>query len=206
MMPGVDGHGMTARLKDDPETAPIPVIMVTARAGTRDEVEGLKAGADDYVTKPFDADVLRQRVGGVLALQERLRRRLRTEVQADDPVSPSEDSALGPVEKAARGAIRENLTDPDFGVDDLAAAVSMSRSTLYRKLKAEADATPSALIRTVRMETARSLLREGEPSTQVAYAVGYASLSSFSRTFKKETGMTPSEFANAPDAGSASSG
>jgi AraC-like DNA-binding protein len=56
------------------------------------------------------------------------------------------------------------------------------------------------------METARSLLREGEPSTQVAYAVGYASLSSFSRTFKKETGMTPSEFANAPDAGSASSG
>jgi signal transduction histidine kinase/CheY-like chemotaxis protein len=206
MMPGVDGHGMTARLKDDPETAPIPVIMVTARAGTRDEVEGLKAGADDYVTKPFDADVLRQRVGGVLALQERLRRRLRTEMQADGPVSPSEESPLGPVEEAARGAIRENITDPDFGVDELAAAVSMSRSTLYRKLKAEADATPSALIRTVRMKTARSLLREGEPATQVAYAVGYASLSSFSRAFAKDAGMTPSEFANAPDAGSASSG
>ena len=206
MMPGVDGHEMTARLKDDPETAPIPVIMVTARAGTRDEVEGLQAGADDYVTKPFDADVLRQRVGGVLVLQERLRRRLRTEMQADDPVSQSEDSTLGPVEKAARGAIRENLTDPDFGVDDLAADVSMSRSTLYRKLKAEAGATPSSLLRTVRMETARSLLREGEPATQVAYAVGYASLSSFSRAFAKDAGMTPSEFADATDAGSCSSG
>jgi AraC-like DNA-binding protein len=141
-----------------------------------------------------------------LALQERLRRRLRTERQADDPVSPSEDSALGPVENAARGAIRENLTDPDFGVDDLAAAVSMSRSTLYRKLKAEAGATPSSLLRTVRMETARSLLREGEPATQVAYAVGYASLSSFSRAFAKDAGMTPSEFADATDAGSRSSG
>jgi AraC-like DNA-binding protein len=123
-------------------------------------------------------------------------------MQADGPVSPSEESPLGPVEEAARGAIRENITDPDFGVDDLAAAVSMSRSTLYRKLKAEADATPSSLIRSVRMKTARSLLREGEPATQVAYAVGYASLSSFSRAFKQETGATPSEFAGASDAGS----
>jgi signal transduction histidine kinase/DNA-binding response OmpR family regulator len=215
MMPGVDGHEMTARLKDDPETAPIPVIMVTARAGTRDEVEGLEAGADDYVTKPFDADVLRQRVGGVLALQERLRRRLRDELRgrgadgeanrtaasASGGRASGEPASRGPVETKARTAIRDHLTDPDFGVGALAQAVSMSRSTLYRKLKAETQKTPATLIRTVRMEMARSLLREGEPATQVAYAVGYASLSSFSRAFKEDAGRTPSEFADAAGTG-----
>jgi len=195
MMPDVDGYEMTARLKEDPETRPIPIIMVTARAGTQDEVRGLRSGADDYVTKPFDADVLRQRVGGVLVLQERLRRRVERELRAENEAPAAPD--CGPVEEQARTAVREHLTDPDFGVDDLAEALAMSRSTLYRKLKAEAERTPSSLIRTVRMAAARSLLDEGEPATQVAYAVGYASLSTFSRAFKEEVGTPPSDYASA---------
>jgi signal transduction histidine kinase/DNA-binding response OmpR family regulator/ligand-binding sensor domain-containing protein len=192
MMPAVDGHEMTRRLKDDPDTATIPIIMVTARAETQDEVTGLRVGADDYVTKPFDANVLRQRVGGVLTLQERLRRRLRDELQAEEG---SSEPDRGPVETRAREAVRDHLTDPDFGVSDLAEAMAMSRSTLYRKLKEEAGLTPSTLMREVRLAKARTLLRDGEPATQVAYAVGYTSLSSFSQTFKSEVGVTPSTYA-----------
>ncbi len=191
MMPAMDGHEMTRRLKDDPDTAVIPIIMVTARAETQDEVTGLRVGSDDYVTKPFDANVLRQRVGRVFTLQERLRRRLRVELKKDDCDEPDR----GPVEKQAREAVREHLTDPDFGVSDLADVMAMSRSTLYRKLKEEASITPSALMREVRLTQARVLLRDGEPATQVAYAVGYTSLSSFSQTFKSEVGVTPSTYA-----------
>jgi AraC-type DNA-binding domain-containing proteins len=196
MMPSVDGHEMTRLLKDDPETAAIPVIMVTARAEASDEVEGLRIGADDYVTKPFDADVLRQRVGGVLTLQQRLRRRLEEELREETGDTAGEatpDEEQRPeIERRARTAVREHLTDTGFGVEALAGEVAMSRSTLYRKLKAEADTTPSALITQVRIEHAKELLRDGQPVTQVAYAVGYERLSTFSSVFSERVGEPPS--------------
>jgi DNA-binding response OmpR family regulator len=196
MMPNVDGHEMTRRLKEDPETEAIPVIMVTARAETSDEVAGLRVGADDYVKKPFDADVLRQRVGGVLTLQQRLRRRLETELQeteASDELRPEEQPEI--VQEARRVA-REHLTDPDFNVEALAGEMAMSRSTLYRKLTDAADVTPSALLTDVRIEEAQALLRNGEPVTQVAYAVGYERLSTFSSVFSEHVGEPPSAVAS----------
>jgi signal transduction histidine kinase/DNA-binding response OmpR family regulator len=202
MMPGVDGHEMTRRLKDDAETAAIPIIMLTARAATTDEVAGLQAGADDYVTKPFDAAVLEQRVGGVLTLQQRLRRRLEAELQEapDGPTDASPAPEERPeIERRARAIVRRHLTDPDFGATDLAEDMAMSRSTLYRKLRAETEHTPSGLIRQVRLAKAKSLLRDGEQVTQVAYAVGYETLSSFSHVFAEEVGTPPSTYA-APDA------
>ena len=196
MMPGLDGREMTRVLKDDPDTEAIPIIMVTARAETSDEIEGLRVGADDYVTKPFDADVLRQRVGGVLTLQERLRRRLEATLREERRDESEEDVPdRGPVEQQTRQEVREHLTDPAFGVDDLAGAMATSRSTLYRKLKAEADLTPSALITDVRLAEAQSLLDEGEAVTQVAYAVGYASLASFTQAFQERVGAPPTTYA-----------
>jgi len=196
MMPDVDGHEMTKRLKEDPETEAIPVVMVTARAGTDEEVEGLQVGADDYVTKPFDADVLHQRVGGVITLQERLRDHLREELSADE-VEPSEapDSTddQSDVEREARTIIREHLPDPDFEVNDLAEKMAMSRSALYRTFNEHTDQTPSELITEMRMEKAVELLRDGKGTiTQVAYAVGYERHSSFSRAFREHTGQAPS--------------
>jgi AraC-like DNA-binding protein len=204
MMPEVGGREMTRRLKDDPDTAPIPVIMVTARASADDEAAGLRLGADDYVTKPFDADVLRQRIGGVLRLQERLRRRLETEGRgrtgASDGRGATPDGASEErpeIVRRARQAARDHLTDPDFGVEALADALAMSRSTLYRKLKEASGQTPSSHLRAVRIEKARALLRQGEPVTQVAYAVGYDTLSTFSRVFREETGTSPSTYGDA---------
>ncbi len=192
MMPSVDGHEMTRRLKEDPETEAIPVIMVTARAETSDEVTGLQVGADDYVTKPFDADVLRQRVGGVLTLQERLRRRLTEELREEGPKKAAEPDERPEIVREARRVARDHLTDPDFNVEALAGEMAMSRSTLYRRLSDASDHTPSSLLTSVRIEKARELLKEGEPVTQVAYAVGYERLSTFSSVFKEHVGESPS--------------
>ena len=193
MMPAMDGHEMTRRLKANAETKAIPVIMVTARAGTGDEVEGLQVGADDYITKPFDANVLRQRVGGVIMLQERLRERLRVESasSADEATGPAE--ARSEVEQEARRVIREHLAESDFDASALAAEMAMSRSSLYRAFDDETDTTPSALITEVRMERAKILLSNDEGTvTQVAYAVGFEQLSSFSRAFREYAGHPPS--------------
>ena len=197
MMPEMDGREMTRHLKEIPETAAIPVILVTARAGTGDEVEGLKAGADDYVTKPFDASVLRQRVDGVIAFQERLRKRLQTEA-APEPTAPpdDEDEPCSELEREARRTIQHHLTDSDFDASDLARELAMSRSALYRAFEEETDTTPSALITEVRMERAVTLLQEEMGTvTQIAYAVGYEQLSSFSRAFREHTGRCPSAVA-----------
>lgn len=200
MMPEIGGHEMTRRLKEHPETKAIPVIMVTARAGTGDEVEGLRVGADDYVTKPFDANVLRQRVGGVIVFQERLRERLREEMKAAPASAEGDAAGRSEFERAAREVIREHLTDPGFDVEALATEMAMSRSTLYRSFKEKTDTTPSALITEVRMERAKTLLRNGEGTvTQVAYAVGFNRLSSFSRSFREYAGHPPSTVAASVD-------
>ena len=204
MMPAVDGRELTRRLRDTPETRAIPIIIVTARATTQDEVAGLREGADDYVTKPFDAAVLRQRVEGVVAFQQRLRRRVRAELESDASTdAPSSAAAAGrskagrsKAEQEARAAVRSHLSDPDFGAHDLANAVGASRSTLYRRLQETAGLSPSSLITDVRMQQARRLLERGEPVTQVAYAVGYERLSSFSRAFHRHTGQSPSSVAS----------
>jgi DNA-binding response OmpR family regulator len=209
MMPAVDGRELTRRLRDTPETRAIPIIIVTARATTQDEVAGLREGADDYVTKPFDAAVLRQRVEGVVAFQQRLRRRVRAELESDASTdAPSSAAAAGrskagrskagrsKAEQEARAAVRSHLSDPDFGAHDLANAVGASRSTLYRRLQETVGLSPSSLITDVRMQQARRLLERGEPVTQVAYAVGYERLSSFSRAFHRHTGQSPSSVAS----------
>jgi len=197
MMPVVDGYEMTRRLKRKAETEAIPVIMVTARTETEDELEGLRKGADDYVTKPFDAGVLRQRVEGVVSFQQRLRRRIREELRAAHEEAEDEAEDCPEIVREARAAIREHLTDPDFGVDELAAEMAVSRSTLYRKLKDATNRPPSALVTEVRMAEAKTLLDEGKPATQVAYAVGYETLAAFSHAFAKHVGTPLSQYAAA---------
>jgi signal transduction histidine kinase/CheY-like chemotaxis protein len=225
MMPEMDGHEMVRRLKDDSETEAIPTIMVTARAETSDEVTGLEVGADDYVTKPFDADVLRARVDGMISVQEQLRRRIREELRrrgdgsaAGDPggdrapesagdrsadaepprlVVPTAATDECEFVRTVREAIEEHLADPDLDVDRLADAVAVSRSTLYRRLKDEIGTPPSEFIRQVRLEHGARLLREEKGTvSEVAYAVGFSSLSYFSRSFREHVGQSPSEYAN----------
>ena len=203
MMPEMDGLTMTRQLKANPVTASIPIVLLTARGGTHAEAEGLETGADDYITKPFAPRVLEARVRGMFALQERLRERLRDERRSEPSDSgaavgsastPDEDPR--PHAAAARTVAMRHLSDPDFGVAELAAALDTTRSTLYRRLRAEGSPSPSDLLRTVRLEEARRLLAEDAGTvTEVAYAVGYENLSAFSRAFRKHFDATPSEMA-----------
>ncbi len=234
MMPEMDGVTMVRHLKSDRATAHIPVVMLTARAGTEHEIEGLEAGADDYVTKPFDANVLRARVAGMIEVRRRLRRRIQAELEhrrGDGPAGERAEEGApgsdGPVAERAggdqapdtapprlvvstasddepdfvrevRSTIEEHLADPDLSVERLASAVAVSRSTLYRRLKDHVDQTPSQFIRQVRIEHGARLLRQGEGTvSEVAYAVGFESLSYFSSQFREHKGQSPSAYVEA---------
>jgi CheY-like chemotaxis protein/predicted DNA-binding transcriptional regulator AlpA len=209
MMPELDGVAMTRHLRQDPATASIPVVMLTARAGPEHEVEGLTAGADDYVTKPFDAAVLRARVAGMIQIRLRLRRRIQAELhhrrEKDDApadastlIDPAPPPDAPPFVQKVRAAIEDRLADPDLSVEALARTVAVSRSTLYRRLKEQTGQTPSQFVQKVRIEHGARLLRRGKGTvTEVAYAVGFESLSYFSRQFRDHLGQPPSDYAEA---------
>lgn len=186
MMPGLDGVELVRALRTDAETDFIPVILLTAKAEQANIQDGLDAGADDYVVKPFVAATLRARVDNLIASRQRLRLRFSgapaVEVETSDPVLTR-----------IRSAIQARISDSDFTVEDLADALDMTRSTVYRKIKAAADMSPTDLIRTVRLEEARALLEAGDGLvSEVAYAVGFRSVSHFSRAFRAQHGIAPS--------------
>jgi CheY-like chemotaxis protein len=199
MMPGLDGFGLARALRADPATDCIPVILLTARAAADDEVEGLGTGADDYVSKPFNAGVLEARVANLIAGRRWLRERFRQEglpVHAAPVAAERPRSAL---ETRLRAIVEARLTEPDFNPEALAAAAGMSYKSLYRRLAAEVDATPSQFIRTVRVERAADLLKDGAGSvTEVAYSVGFNSLSHFHRCFRERFGAAPTAALHIP--------
>jgi CheY-like chemotaxis protein len=210
MMPRLDGLALARALGEDPATDGIPVVLLTARAGPRDEVAGLATGADDYITKPFDRLVLEARVANLIATRRRLRERYRREgmpapppepppvvppssVREPDPAPPAAPREPSALERRLRAVVEARLLDPDLTPETLATAVALSYQQLYRRLKDELDATPSHFIRTVRVERAAGLLRDGAGSvTEVAYAVGFNSLSHFNRCFRERFGVAPS--------------
>jgi len=201
MMPRMDGLEFNRELKRDSDLASVPVILLTARATPADQVAGLATEADQYLTKPFDPEVLLARVQSLLRIRHRLRDLLvKKEMRSSDLPSatltnkprPMPSSAF--VEKAY-AIIRENLADPEFGVDELANQLVLSRWQLRRRLVEEAGVTPNTLIRQVRLEEASTLLlsRAGNVS-EVAYAVGFLSLSHFSRSFRSHFDVSPSDY------------
>ncbi len=197
MMPKMDGLAMTNQLRTEPETAAIPIVMLTARAGIDDELEGLQAGALDYIRKPFDARVLETRIRGTLAYQHRLRRKLEeAAAQSSDtdsaPDPTTEDESRSDIENKLRRVIQDHITNPNLDAQWLANAANVSRSTLYRRLNNADAPSPAALIRTVRLEEGYTLLNNNEGTvSEVAYAVGFQSLSHFSRQFSDHFGHAP---------------
>jgi len=189
MMPEMDGFDLSDALKDDPMTEGIPLIFLTAKVDKQGRLQGLDTGADAYITKPFDADVLQARVKNLLDQRKRLRK-----IFTDDDISPMSDQ-VSEFEERVTEVIKSHLTDGDFTVAKLAKEVAMDRSHLGRKLKEELDKTPSELIRDVRLKSAAKLLRKEEGNiSEVAYSVGFNSLSYFSRRFKEKYEVSPSAY------------
>ena len=195
MMPGLDGVALVAALRADPDTDFIPVVLLTAKAEEADVQAGLDAGADAYVVKPFDVRTLRSRVAGLIASRHRLRARF----GADAPPDPAASSAGDPASADAafvgrvRAVVLERLGDEDLSVEAVAEAVGVSRSTLHRRLRETADETPSAFLRHARLGRAAGLLAESAGTvSEVAYAVGFRSVSHFSRSSRQRYGVSPS--------------
>ncbi|QKK03859.1 MAG: response regulator [Pseudomonadota bacterium] len=191
MMPELDGLGLTRAVKADPELDFIPVLMLTARGESDAIVQGLAAGADDYLAKPFDGAELAARINGLIASRRRLKARLQAEFEARDQTIDAESEFA----RAAERVVEESLSDPGFSVRDWASLMHMDRTTLFRKLKDETGQSPNDYLRESRMQRAAELLkRRAGNVAEVAEAVGFASVSSFSRRFRERFGQTPASF------------
>ncbi len=194
MMPDMNGLDLCTALKSDPRTQHIPVILLTARASEEYQLEGLNTGADDYITKPFNMEILKLRIGKLL--ENNLKKQQQPGEQLK--IEPSR-IAITPldrqfVEKAIQ-IVEDNINNADFSVEDLAARLNISRGYLYKKLIKITGKTTLEFIRLIRMKRAQQLLAESQLQVaEIAYQLGYNSPKIFTKHFKEEFGITPSEY------------
>jgi AraC-like DNA-binding protein len=193
-MPGLNGLELLHRLKNSDKTSHIPVILLTARAGRENRLAGLDTGADDYLTKPFDAEELRVRVRNLIRTRQQLREKFTTQtlLKPGQVALPSQQQVF--LDKLRR-ILEEHLDDALFGVEQLGEALGMSRSQIHRKVKAVTNQSPSDLIRSYRLQRAADLIRQDAGNlSEIAWQTGFSSLSHFSRSFHEEYGCSPSDF------------
>jgi signal transduction histidine kinase/ligand-binding sensor domain-containing protein/AraC-like DNA-binding protein len=192
MMPKMDGYELCRTLKLDERTSHVPVILLTAKAGQENKIEGLETGADDYLTKPFDAKELLVRVRNLIELRWKLRERFsvgQVLKPGEIAVTSIDDTFL----RKAMGVVEKGLGDETFSVEDFAREVGMSRSQLHRKLTALTGQSPSDFIRYMRLHRAMELLRKSAGTvSEVAYAVGFSGVSYFTKCFREQFGTLPS--------------
>ncbi len=194
MMPKMEGSMLVQKVKSDPRISHIPVILLTAKAEQRDKLEGLGAGADDYLVKPFDAQELKTRMDNLI-LQ---RRKLWDKFRADWMTKPREVHAISSDEKflaQVMDIIEKNMSDPDFDLNCLAEKTAMSRVQLHRKLKALTGLAPGEFIRNYRLDRAAQLLKKKAGNvSEIAFDVGFNNLSYFAKAFREKFGVNPSDF------------
>ncbi len=192
MMPEMDGNELCRYLKDTPETAAIPFVMLTARLSTEHKIEGFTSGADAYITKPFDFDLLLVRIGNLLRSHEGQQHKIVPQITEEKITSV--DQQL--VDKAT-AYVEKNLDNADLSVEMMSEALGMSRVHLYKRLLSITGNTPSEFIRIIRLKHAARLLREGQLNvSEVAYRVGFNLPRYFSRYFKEYYGVGPSQYKN----------
>lgn len=187
MMPVADGFELCQTLKTDERTNHIPIILLTAKATQIDKMEGLKYGADAYLSKPFDKEELLLRLDNLLALRQKIQQHYQG--QSTD-LTLEEDPFLQKV----KALIAANLEDVDFGVMPLSRALGMSRVQVHRKLKALTDVSTSQYIRQIRLQKAHQLLKNSDFTiAEIGYQVGFKDPAHFSRAFSQYFGSAPSE-------------
>ena len=196
MMPEMDGITLLKRIKDNPNISQIPVIMLTSKVEVEHKLEGLKSGADAYISKPFSMEELHIQIDNLIDNVRRLRGKFSGAVSQEERVENIEvkgnDEAL--MERIMR-SVNANMSNPDFNVDTLAADVGISRAQLHRKMKEMTGIATGKFLRNLRMEQAARLLREGKINVaQVADRVGYSDQAHFSTAFKAHFGQSPSDY------------
>ena len=196
MMPEMDGTTLCAKLKSNINTNDVPIILLTAKSREEDQLEGLQTGADAYILKPFNMDILRRTIINLLTMRRTLKNKFtgkeRQEEKVEQKKIQTPDDALM---QRVMEVINENIGDSDLSVDMIAQKVGISRVHLHRKMKELTNQTPHCFIRNIRLQQAAKLLKDGKQSiTDVMYACGFSNSASFSTMFKNLYGCSPREY------------
>lgn len=194
MMPGMDGFELSRCIKNDVRTSHIPVILLTARSAEAQKLEGLESGADDYITKPFNFEILNLRIKKLLQLRQQRQENFRgqIEVKPSDITITSLDETL--IKKAV-AYVEANMNRCELSVEELSHELGMSRVHLYKKLTSITGKSPIEFIRIIRLKRGAQLLRESQLNvSEVAYAVGFNNPKAFAKYFKEEFGVLPSAY------------
>jgi signal transduction histidine kinase/DNA-binding response OmpR family regulator len=193
VMPNMDGFEFCTAIKNDEHTSHIPLLLLTAKDSEHSSLEGYHSGADDYILKPFDNEILKLKVRNILNTRAALGRQYNSEQNILPDISVYSDIDKNFMKKCIE-AIEKNISNSQFSVDILASELGFSRSNLYRKAISLTTFNPAELIRNIRMQHAARLLKTTPIRVnEVAIEVGYDSTSKFSQAFKKHHGVLPSQ-------------
>jgi len=193
-MPEMNGKELCRKIKNDSRTSHIPIILLTALIGEEEELKGLEIGANDYMTKPFNFEILISKIRNLLSLQATFKKTYtrQLDVQSVEPILPSTD------EKFVKEIIKyigDNMLNPALSVNELSKHMGMNRNTLYKKLLTITGKSPVEYIRSQRLKKAAHLLEHSQMNiAEVSYEVGFNTPQYFARSFKDEFNMLPSEF------------
>ena len=193
MMPVKDGYETCREIMNDPKMAQTPVVMLTAKVESEDVITGIEAGADDYITKPFDVEILRSKINSLMKKRDDMKRYFSN----SSAVSHDEENTLStnPFMDAVVKNIEKHLDDSTFEAKVLADSLNMSLPTLYRKIKQYSDLSILELTRNIRLKKAAELLASQQYSVQeVAEMVGFNDTATFRKRFTEQYGVTPSQY------------
>ncbi len=209
MMPGIQGDDFCRMVKSNPDTSGIPIILLTAKTNHESIVTGLQKGADDYIAKPFNTEILKLKVRGLIENRNRLRAYLlkyameQVVLASSLPLLEEGDESMGVADlsdgdrkfmERVVDLVICNLADTEFSIDSLCREMAMSRTLFYGRLKSLTGKAPQEFIRILRLERSAELLQQGGSIAEVAEATGFINVKYFSTLFKKQFGMPPSKF------------
>ena len=194
MMEPMDGMELCRRIKYNVDLSHIPVIILTAVTSERGKMEGMESGADAYIVKPFSMDFLSQTVQNLLRQREEIKK-----MYANSPFVSASSASISPADaeflERLKAAVMRNIGNSDFNVDQLAAEMNMSRTSLNRKVRGTLDQSPNNYIRIERLKVAAEMLKSGDKKVnEVCYNVGFSSPSYFTKCFYEQFGILPKEF------------
>ncbi|WP_449436514.1 response regulator transcription factor [Pedobacter steynii] len=193
-MPEMDGNQLCGKIKSDQRTRHIPIILLTALTAEEEQIKGLDTGANDYMTKPFNFEILHSKIKNLLVLQQSFKKTYTRQINMALPEMEieSDDAKFLNV---AMLYIEENLHNPQLSVEDLSRHTAMSRVSLYKKCLKVTGKSPVDFIRSVKLEKAAVLLEKSDKTiAEICYMVGFSTPNYFAKSFKAKYHVLPSEY------------
>ncbi len=194
MMPGIDGITLCRRVKTDRTICHIPFILLTAKSSEQQQLEGLETGADDYITKPFNFQILEAKIANFINLRRNLRLLFRNKLQ----IEPQDITVTSLDEQFMRKSlelVEKNIANTDYSVETMSRDLGMSRTLLYKKILALTGKPPLEFLRSLRLKRAALLLTKSQMNvSEIAFQVGFNDPKYFSKHFKNEFGVLPSKY------------